>query len=96
MLGSIILTVPLLAAGAVARGPWHNWPGPYPNNCLNDTTVQNLLTGYTYLLENPQGANFVSTANAILSDSFFVSSDSINTLAQIPVCPTSVTSKILY
>lgn len=91
MLSSIILTGSLLVASAVAGpwgGPWGNWPGkggPNGANCLNDAEVKTLLDGYTYLLEYPQGADFNATANKILSDSFFVSSDSINSLAGIPV-----------
>lgn len=97
MLSSIVFTVPLLVASAVASpwgGPWGNWggqggPGGQGGkggpNCLNDADVKTLLDGYTYLLEYPQGADFNATANKILSDSFFVSSDSINSLAGIPV-----------
>lgn len=50
--------------------------------CLNATGVQILVEGYTYLLEHPGGADFNSTAEAILSDtSFVVESDSILTLS---------------
>lgn len=52
---------------------------------LNATGVQYLITGYTYLLEYPTGPDFNATANAILSDKFFVFSDSINTLSGRPV-----------
>lgn len=89
MLSSIILTGSLLVASAVAGpwgGPsWGNWPGKGGANCLNDAEVKTLLDGYTYLLQFPQGADFNATANKILSDSFFVSSDSINSLAGIPL-----------
>lgn len=86
MLVSVLLTAPLLLASAIASP----WGGPLPGlrdggKCLNGSQVQTLLDGYTYLLRFPQGANFDATANQILSDSFFVSSDSINSLAGIPV-----------
>lgn len=82
MLRSIIL-VPALLAGALAAPNWGPWGG---KQCLKESTVQTLIDGYTYLLRFPQGANFNATANAILSDTAFnVVSDSINTLAGIPV-----------
>lgn len=79
-----IFTAPLLLASALALpgGGWGSW-GNQP--CLNDASVQNIISGYTYLLRFPGGADFNSTANALLSDKFFVSSDSINQLAGIPV-----------
>lgn len=49
--------------------------------CLNATSVDALVAGYTYLLEQPGGADFNSTAEAILSDRFVVWSDSILTLS---------------
>lgn len=55
--------------------------------CLDQSTVNTLVNGYTYLLEHPGGPDFNSTAKAILSaDQFVVYSDSINTLSQRPVC----------
>ena len=53
--------------------------------CLNSTSVIYLLNGYQYLLEHSRGPTFNATANGILSDRFFVSSDSINSLARRPV-----------
>lgn len=49
--------------------------------CLNETGVDALVAGYTYLLEQPGGADFNETAQAILSDRFVVWSDSILTLS---------------
>lgn len=68
-------------AGAVAGG----YGPPPPRNCLNQTGVDTLVNGYTYLLEHPLGPDFNSTAEAILSDKFQVLSDSILTLSQRPV-----------
>lgn len=72
----------LVAGVSAAPGGWGGWQ---PQNCLNDTGVAYLINGYTYLLEYPQGKDFNATANAILENNFFVLSDSINTLAGIPV-----------
>lgn len=86
MLASIPLLV-TFSLGALAQpawGPWGNGHGA--PDCLNDAKVKTILDGYTYLLESPQGADFNTTAESLLSDSFFVSSDSINTLAGYPVC----------
>lgn len=86
MLKSIIATAPLFVASAFALPSWGPWNGKGPQGaCLSDSTVQSIISDYTYLLRFPQGADFNATANALLSDSFFVSSDSINTLAHIPV-----------
>ena len=95
MLSSTILTASLLVASVVATpwgpgGPFGGWPGKGgpggpQQNCLDDAEVQKILSDYTYLLQYPQGANFNATAGAALSDKFFVSSDSINSLAGIPV-----------
>lgn len=90
MLGSIFMTAPLLLASALAAPGWGNWgqnwgPKGPAVPCLNDAEVSAIVADYTYLLRFPQGANFTSIANARLSDKFFVSSDSINTLAGIPV-----------
>lgn len=92
---STLFTLPLLVAGAMASPSWGPWgpggpggpngPPAGPPNCLNDAQVQKIISGYSYLLINPQGANFNATANALLSDSFFVSSDSIDSLAGIPL-----------
>ena len=86
MLSSLFFSLPLLVASTVASPTWGPWSGNGQGPvCLNDTAVNSLIDGYTYLLRFPQGADFNATANAILSDSFFVSSDSINSLAGIPV-----------
>jgi len=86
MLSSLLFSLPLLMASAVASPTWVPWPGNGQGPaCLDDSAVNSLIDGYTYLLRFPQGAEFNATANAILSDSFFVSSDSINSLAGIPV-----------
>lgn len=62
-----------------------NHPPHYPT-CLNDTGVNTLVDGYTYLLEHPGGADFNATAEAFLSNSsFVVESDSILTLSGRPV-----------
>jgi len=71
---------------AIPQGPWSAWSGPHGHGgqqCLNDTGVQALIDGYTYLLEKPGGPEYNSTALAILSDKFVVYSDSINTLLSI-------------
>ncbi|KUI70074.1 hypothetical protein VM1G_06552 [Cytospora mali] len=84
-------------AGALAQ----RWRGPGPNgaagyHCLNETGVATLVNGYTYLLEKPGGPSFNSTANAILSDKFFVDSDSILTLSQRPLGGLAYPSKQAY
>jgi len=94
MLQSIIFSLPLLVASAVASPTWGPWKGKGQAACLSDSTVNTIIDSYTYLLENPQGADFNTTAGALLSDSFFVSSDSINTLinangGKLPVRPCS-------
>lgn len=59
-----------------------NRPGHHGATCLNQTGVNALVDGYTYLLEYPGGDNFNATANAILSaNNFTVQSDSILTLS---------------
>lgn len=94
MLRSIIFSLPLLVASAVASPTWGPWNGKGQAACLSDSTVNTIIDGYTSLLRFPQGADFNTTADALLSDSFFVSSDSINTLVnanggKIPVRPYS-------
>ena len=79
----VAATLALASKVAAFPGRWAEW-GNYGGG-LNATGVQYLITGYTYLLEYPTGPNFNATANAILSDKFFVSSDSINTLSGRPV-----------
>lgn len=86
---SSILALPLLAAAAVASpgwGPWgHGGHGGPGQQCLNASQVNTIISEYSYLLINPTGANFNSIANSLLSDSFFVASDSIDSLAGKPV-----------
>lgn len=95
---STIFAAPLLVASAVAGpwgppgGNWGNWPG---KNCLADSDVQDIIAGYSYLLINPTGANFNSIASSLLSDKFFVSSDSIDSLAGIPVSSHTLDTKKL-
>ncbi|KAG9768134.1 hypothetical protein ABEF95_012523 [Exophiala dermatitidis] len=87
-------TFTMLAGSALAQAgrPWSDWPGNR-HSCLNDTGVAYLVNGYTYLLEHPGGPDFNITANTILSDAFFVSSDSINTLSQRPLGQLAYPSK---
>lgn len=74
--------------GSGGEGGHHPQPSPPPHYpvCLNDTGVNTLVDGYTYLLEHPGGPDFNATAEAILSNSsFVVESDSILTLSGRPV-----------
>lgn len=74
------------AAGVLGGGGFGRKGPPHPeHHCLNETGVATLVNGYAYLLESPGGVYFNSTAEAILSDKFFVDSDSILTLSQRPV-----------
>lgn len=58
----------------------------YPwSGCLSEATASDIVTKYTYLLENPTGADFNSTANTLLTDDFVVWSDSIQFLGGNPV-----------
>jgi len=86
---STILTGLLATVATVSALPqpgWSGWNGGHGwAGCLNQTEVNNLISGYTYLLEKPGGPDFNSTAEAILSPSFMVFSDSINTLSQRPL-----------
>ena len=92
MLQSIIY-LPLLVASAIASPTWGPWNGKGNGAaCLSDAQVNTIIDSYTYLLRFPQGADFNSTANSLLTDNFFVSSDSINYLiiangGKLPVCP---------
>jgi len=72
----------MVAVFARPHGHWSDWQ---PVGCLNDTDVQTLVNGYTYLLQSPGGPDFNKTALAILSDEFAVYSDSINTLGNRPL-----------
>ncbi|POS78538.1 hypothetical protein DHEL01_v203070 [Diaporthe helianthi] len=89
MLSSIPLVLTLVS-GALA-GSY----GP-PKNCLTPAAINTLVDGYTYLLENPLGPDFNSTANKILSDKFQVLSDSILTLSQRPLGQPAYPSKEAY
>lgn len=80
---STVAVVLSFAAGALTQR-WHG-KSRSGHHCLNETGVKTLVDGYTYLLEKPGGADFNSTAEAILSSKFFVDSDSILTLSQRPV-----------
>ncbi|KAI3395274.1 hypothetical protein diail_1628 [Diaporthe ilicicola] len=88
-----------LATGAfaLARG-WDYGSGSQfqPGQCLNDTSVNTLVQGYTYLLEKPLGPDFNSTAERILSDKFEVFSDSILTLSSRPFGQPAYPSKQAY
>lgn len=68
--------------------------GGYHGACLNQTGINTLVDGYTYLLEHPGGPAFNTTANTILSaTNFTVQSDSILTLSGRPVrLPSHLTS----
>ncbi|KKY39777.1 hypothetical protein UCDDA912_g00202 [Diaporthe ampelina] len=81
-----------LVVGAVAGG----YGRPPLKRCLNATSVDTLVNGYTYLLEKPLGPDFNSTAEAILSDKFSVLSDSILTLSQRPLGQPAYPSKQAY
>lgn len=65
--------------------PWHHNGGDH-KPCLNETGINTLVDGYTYLLQFPGGPDFNSTASAILADDFVVWSDSILTLSGRAVC----------
>ncbi|EXJ86666.1 hypothetical protein A1O3_03619 [Capronia epimyces CBS 606.96] len=80
---SATLAMTMTVMVSVLAHPWTDWPGQ--QTCLNDTGVAYLVQGYTYLLEQPGGPDFNSTANTILSDQFFVCSDSINSLSGRPL-----------
>ena len=84
MLLSTLFTSSLLAAGALATPPGFGGWGPW-GSCLTDSQVASLISGYTYLLVYPGGPDFNSTAEAILSPTFEVFSDSILTLSGRPV-----------
>lgn len=78
--------VPNKYGGGGGEGGSGGHPPHYYPACLNDTGVNTLVDGYTYLLEHPGGADFNTTAEAILSNSsFVVESDSILTLSGRPV-----------
>lgn len=90
MRSTILATFFAFAATTLAlpQPNWSDWPkagNGYGKNCLSDADVQTLVDGYTYLLEQPTGPQFNTTALSILSDKFAVWSDSIQSLANRPV-----------
>lgn len=86
MYASTFVVALAFATGALAQGRFGRKGAPHPEHpCLNETGVATLVNGYAYLLESPGGVDFNSTADAILSDKFFVDSDSILTLSERPV-----------
>jgi hypothetical protein len=82
--------------GLVARGPTnHSAFTPTPiRGCLLPWQATNIVNTFLYLLANPTATNFNATANALFSDDFTDTSDSINQLAGIPVrsCPFTISS----
>lgn len=85
ILVSVLSTLSLVAATPAANwGPWQGgqWNG---GPCVSAAAVQNIVDGYTYLLEHPGGPDFNATANALLDNDFQVFSDSIQTLQGAPV-----------
>jgi hypothetical protein len=57
---------------------------PHPS-CLSDAQATAAVNSFMYLLANPAASNFISKANDLLCDKFNDTSDSINSLAGIPV-----------
>src|ERR1700733_13601594 len=53
--------------------------------CLLPKQATTIVNAFNYLLANPTAANFNSTANALFSNDWTDTSDSINQLAGIPV-----------
>lgn len=53
---------------------------PISGGCLSDAQATAIVAGFNYLLLQPSASNFASTADAILSDNFTDTSDSINQL----------------
>ena len=92
MRSTILATLFAFVATAFAR-PSGGWSGWGHGACLNQTDVDTLISGYTYLLEKPGGPDFNSTAASILStDKFMVYSDSINSLSNRTVSISSVSN----
>jgi len=58
---------------------------PTPVLCLLPFQATAIVNAFSYLLANPTAPNFDATANALLSNTFTDTSDSINQLAGIPV-----------
>jgi hypothetical protein len=72
------------SAAPSAMSPYQTGGNPW-SDCLSEATASDIVTKYTYLLENPTGADFNSTANSLLTDDFVVWSDSIQFLGGQPV-----------
>jgi hypothetical protein len=53
--------------------------------CMLPKQATNIVNAFNYLLANPTAANFNATANALFSNDWTDTSDSINQLAGIPV-----------
>lgn len=79
-----IVSLLSVASAGPSWGPWNGgqWNG---GPCLSSAAAQNIVDGYTYLLEHPGGPDFNATANELLDNSFQVFSDSIQTLQGAPV-----------
>jgi len=56
----------------------------------------NIVNAFLYLLANPTATNFNATANALFSDDFTDTSDSINQLAGIPEGSVTFSSKAAF
>lgn len=64
--------------------------------CLMPWQAQAIVTAFNYLLANPQAPNFNATANALLSNDFTDTSDSIDQLAGIPQGSVTFASKAAF
>ena len=82
------------SAAPSAMRPHQTGANPW-SGCLSEATASDIVTKYTYLLENPTGADFNSTANTLLTDDFVVWSDSIQFLGGKPVSLPSRTTETL-
>jgi len=84
-----IIAAAFASTALAAPGGWGNWKngGGKPAACLTDAQTDSIVSQYSYLLINPQGADFNATAASLLAPDFAVYSDSINTLASRPVSP---------
>ncbi|KAK5171751.1 uncharacterized protein LTR77_003387 [Saxophila tyrrhenica] len=61
--------------------------------CILPFQATAIVNGFNYLLANPKASNFETTANALLSNDFTDTSDSINQLAGIPEGSVTFASK---
>jgi hypothetical protein len=55
--------------------------------CLNQAQANTIINAFIWLLANPKATNFNATADALMSNTFTDTSDSINFMAGIPVSP---------